>query len=264
MFDIAFANSGSLYLSQENDSRWWPVGRGYGGYSDFGLGADSVDVGASRGCVLAQKNFSSGNEPFTSELVTCSLPGVERLEVEAKKVDEWMMYDKSLQRLQPMGMHHLHPREIFSILCDAKEDSPEYALKTSMLQGKGEWTGVAWKRDGDTLLVWENPVLAWSSSTNQYDGEPSAGADASFSVAGIKSRTWIALSQFDPAFVTYHYGREASVVPKKPVVWLPPSGSWWPVGRGYDGDFYLGAGSYGGDGSRASRGCLGSAKKNSP
>src|SRR3989339_1513287 len=93
---------------------------------------------------------------------------------EAKKHDEHITFDASLQRLKQAG-YSRHPRtaEVFSlIIAHFEKKLPKNLddIAKDILSGIGEWLSLAIERKGDTLVCYLDPEnLVWNASSRRYD-----------------------------------------------------------------------------------------------
>src|SRR3989339_666282 len=173
---------------------------------------------------------------------------------EAKKHDEYISFDASLQRLKQAGYsRHPRPAEAFGlIIAHLEKKLPKDLddIAKDMLSGKCEWLSLAMERKGDTLICYLDPEnLIWNAGSGRYDvsgGKLRYSEKKEFNIKGMKSDEWICADQFSPELIRYCYGREFSQLPQemktgdyRSHLYLPSDDQLCPAARGYDNFRYL-------------------------
>lgn len=152
-------------------------------------------------------------------------------------------YDASLAALRKRKFQrHPYPAEVMSFLIAYYEKKlPQHlaVVAEDMLASYGEWFNLATKRQGDTLLCYEDPKnLIWNERKGLYvpKGKLQYERLQKFSIPGLPSSETVELQNVDPQLQRYFYSREWKDLPSEmktdSTIWLPEDGQLWPVGRG--------------------------------
>jgi len=163
---------------------------------------------------------------------------MSNLVIENPKHNEWMYYNDSLARLRQKGFkRHLRPIEFYAVLLEhfrTNGQGTREEIAQNMLKGKGEWLSVAFKKEGNMLHIAFDPEnLAWNKKENKYDGNLTS--QQSFDIGNKEIKDWISVSSFPSPLIEVLYGTNAGELSNfNAEIYLPPDGSWWPVGCGYN------------------------------
>ncbi len=135
-------------------------------------------------------------------------------------------FGQSLQRLRDKGYsRHLRPAESIGVLIDSlknKSNSKYKDLAKDMIECSGEWLSVAFKIDGDDLLVYLDPEnLVWFCEKGIYvaDGYTEVlhhSGEFKFNISGIQDLDQgTDLKEFPTEFVELMYGRKFDDLPRQ-------------------------------------------------
>jgi hypothetical protein len=175
---------------------------------------------------------------FMKEYETENQLAMSGLIIENPKHNEWEYYQDSLARLRQKGFkNHLRPIQFYEVLLEHFRTNglgTHEDVAKNILSGKGEWLSVAFRKKGNTLEISFDPEnIAWNKGKEVYDGE--LRVDASFDIGNKESRKYYKIGEFKQELVTALYGADAGELSKYNAgIYLPPEGSWWPVGTGYN------------------------------
>ncbi|MFH1917296.1 MAG: hypothetical protein ABIJ21_08605 [Nanoarchaeota archaeon] len=166
-----------------------------------------------------------------------------------------MYFEQSLDRLKKSGFQrHLYPWEAFEIIFSGLENPvSEYVeIQKNMLSGYGEWTSMAFKKEGNRLFVAFDPEnIAYDKKKNDYvvvNGNIRHSGQIMEYEIGERNDYWYSINNLPHELVLKMWTKDAEQVSQfssHAGIWAKNDGIWRPVARGYDVNYFsLYAGDY--------------------
>lgn len=215
--------------------------KNYGQYFPY---YDATTVRSNQQLVLALQKF------ITKSLW---LPLVEQIEL---KQADGSRFDAAQSRCIKEGKRLIYPQEIFAIIVHAIESNDiAYLDIVKDMRRNYEWVNVAIKRDGDHVIVWQDPAIVWDDKKKEYVAPQGASGGKPYRVPVHNTKSGFYNLSSIPELGILLYAESYETAKKNNGgIYLVDSTDtrWWPVGRSSVGSIIwrLVAGGSDGSGSR--------------
>lgn len=140
-----------------------------------------------------------------------------------------LRFDQAVQAL-PKGYRLPYPQEEFALHKYALEsgDLVAHRLVNSIWQA-ARWVGVAFKREGDNLIIWQDPALGYNEKKHEYEEVGQGGKRHTISVKGLAEGKYSFSSI--PGFAMLYGDAQDHAAKQRSVIFIagPEDSRWWPM-----------------------------------